>query len=79
MQLCEEFGMSPAVLALSYVLTVPGVTTVVLGCQIPEQVDANCRMIDEVQPLTQEQIQKLHDAFANIDPRVIDPTQWNKE
>ena len=79
LQLCDEFEMSPAVLAMSYVLSVPGVTTVVLGCQTPEQVKSNCHMIDEVKELTQEQMGKLHDAFANIDPRVIDPREWNKK
>ncbi len=75
-QLCDTFHMSPAVLALSYVLSVNGVASVVLGCQIADHVKSNCSLIDQVQTLTDEQLAILHDAFANIDPRVIDPRQW---
>lgn len=78
LQLCEEFAMPPEVLAMSYVLSVPGVTTVVLGCQTPEQVESNCRLVEEVRTLTKEQLEKLYDAFVDIDPRVIDPRKWNK-
>ena len=79
LQLCEEFNMEPAILALSYVLSVPGVTTVVLGTQTPQQVEDNCRMISDARKLTNEQLEKLHDAFADIDRRVIDPREWNKK
>ncbi len=76
LQLCDEFEMSPAVLALSYVLSVPGITTVVLGCQTPEQVEANCKLIDDTKQLTNEQKEKLREAFVNIERRAIDPTFW---
>lgn len=79
LNLCEEFSISPAVLAISYVLSVPGVTTVVLGCQTVEQMEDNCKMIEEVRTLSKEQIKKLHDAFSKIDPRVVDPRQWNRK
>ena len=68
--------MSPSVLAGSFVLSVPGVTTVVLGCQTLEQVESNCRMMDEVRRLTDIEMAKLREAFANIDPRVINPNCW---
>ncbi len=74
--LCEKFNMSPAVLALSYVLSVPGVISVVLGCQIAKQAQDNCLLMDEVRTLSEAELSELHDAFANIDPRVIDPRQW---
>lgn len=74
--LCEEFNMSPSVLACSFVLSVPGVTTVVLGCQTLEQVESNCRMMDEVRRLTDIEMAKLREAFVNIDPRVINPNCW---
>lgn len=75
-QLCNAFEMSPAVLALSYVLSVTGVISVVLGCQIAAQVSDNCALMEQVRPLTQTELQQLHDAFAEIDPRVIDPRTW---
>lgn len=77
LQLCNEFEMSPGALAVSYVLSVPGVTTVVLGCQTVEQVQANCKLVEETKVLTKEQMEKLRDAFLDIDYRVIDPHHWN--
>ena len=75
-QLCKEFEVSPAVLAVSYVLGVPGVTSVVLGCQTPEQVESNCRMLDATIHLTRDQMECLRSAFAKVEPRVLDPRQW---
>ncbi len=74
--LCKEFGLSPAVLALSFVLSVPGVTTTVLGCDNIQQLEANAKLMDETVTLTAEQMQLLHDAFTGIDPRVINPGCW---
>ncbi len=74
--LCEEFKLSPPVLAVSFVLSVPGVTNVVLGCQTPEQVDSNCDMMDKVRKLTDAEMAKIREAFVDIDPRVINPGSW---
>lgn len=74
--LCEEFKMSPSVLAVSFVLSVPGITTVVLGCQTLEQIDSNCEMIGQVRQLTPEEMAKIREAFVEIDPRVINPGCW---
>ena len=76
LDLCKEFEVSPAVLALSFVLSVPGVTTAVLGCDTPQQAAENCKLFDQTIALTPEQMDKLHDAFHGIDPRVINPGCW---
>lgn len=76
LELCDEFGMSPAVLAASYVLSLPGVTTVVLGCQTLEQIEENAEMMEKVEALTDCQMAKLREAFLDIDPRVINPQCW---
>ena len=73
---CDRFKLSPSVLAMSFALSVSGVASLVLGCQTLEQLDNNCEMIDSVRILTNEEMQKIHDAFADIDPRVIDPRCW---
>ena len=75
-ELCKEFEVSAPVLALSFVLSVPGVTTAVLGCDTAQQVAQNCALFDQTVSLTEEQMKLLHDAFANIDPRVINPGCW---
>ena len=74
--LCDEFKMSPPVLAISFVLSVPGITTVVLGCQTLEQIDNNSQMMDEVRYLTDAEMAKIREAFVDIDPRVINPGMW---
>lgn len=76
--LCEEFNLSPEILALSTVLSIRGVNSVVLGCQTPNQVMLNCRSIDEVVNLTDSQLDRIHDTFRDIDPRVVNPGAWNK-
>ena len=74
--LYREFELSPAALALSFVLSLPGVTQAVMGCDTAEQVEANCKLFDQTVTLTQDQLDKLHDAFHGIDPRVINPGTW---
>ena len=76
LEFCKEFGLSQSVLAMSFALSVKGVDSLVLGCQTVEQLDDNCEMIDSVRILTDEEMQKIHNAFADIDPRVIDPRRW---
>lgn len=74
--LCKEFEVSPAVLALSYVLSVPAVTSVVLGCQNSEQVASNCDMINGRLELTASHMEALRKAFADTPRRVLDPRIW---
>ena len=76
MELYKEFELSPAALALSFVLSLPGVTQTVMGCDTADQVEANCNLFDQTIKLTQDQMDKLHDAFRGIDPRVINPGTW---
>jgi len=76
LSLCRKFGLAPDVLALSYVLSVPGVSCAVLGCDNVSQLEANCRLIDKTVKLTNEQLSELREAFVDIDPRVINPGVW---
>lgn len=76
LDLCEKYGLSPAVLALSFVLSVPGVTTAVLGCDNVGQLENNCALFEQTVQLTAEQLEELHEAFRGIDPRVINPGVW---
>ena len=73
---CKEFEMSPAVLALSFVLSLDGISAAVLGVQTNEQMAQNCALFENVRQLTPTQMEKLHEAFRNIDPRVINPGCW---
>ena len=75
-ELYKEFELSPAALALSFVLSLPGVTQAVMGCDTADQVEANCKLFDQTVTLSRDQLDKLHDAFHDIDPRVINPGTW---
>ncbi len=74
--LADEFGLEPPVLALSFVLSLPAITTVVLGCQTPEQIESNCEMMDKIVKLTDEQMEKIRETFKDIPVEVINPVLW---
>ena len=76
LDLCREFELAPDVLALSFVLSIPGVTTAVMGCDTAHQVRENCQLFDRTVKITEQQMNLLHDAFREIDPRVINPGVW---
>lgn len=76
LQLCQDFDIPADVLALSFVLSVPGVSTAVLGCDNTAQLDSNADLTEKTITLSQEQLTLIHDAFVEIDPRVINPGVW---
>jgi len=75
-ELCKEFGMEPAVLAMSFILTVPGITCAVLGCDTVKHVELNCEMMNKVSRLSGEQMKILHDAFSDTPADVLNPGVW---
>lgn len=75
-RLCRDFALSAPVLALSFILSLPGVTQAVMGCDTEDQVVQNCALFDKTVPLTEEQKAQLYKAFGNIDPKVINPGRW---
>lgn len=76
LNLCKEFELKTDELALSFVLSLPGVTTAVMGCDNVKQVEDNCGLFDRTVQLSEKQMEMLHDAFRGIDPRVINPGVW---
>ena len=73
---CQEFDMEPAVLAVSFVLSLPGVSSLVLGCERREQVEHNADLIGKAHPLTNKQMERLRVAFDQVDPGITDPGTW---
>jgi len=51
-------GLSPGE-ALSYVLSLPGVSTAVIGCSTPEEVEQNARIAREFAPLSDDAMRDL--------------------
>ena len=76
LRLCHEFELAPDVLALSFVLSVPGVSSAVLGCRNAKQLESNADLTDRTISLSAEQLALIRDAFLKIDPRVVNPGLW---
>ena len=75
-KLCKEFEMSPAVLALSFVMSISGVSSIVIGCDNSEQVRQNGQLFDQAVLLDSTQLEMIRRQFSGIDPRVINPGLW---
>ena len=75
--LCADFGLQPAELALSFLLTLPEVTGLVLGCETVAQVESNAALIDSTVRLTDAQMEAVRAAFQDTDPRVLNPSCWH--
>ncbi len=74
--LSEKFNLSPDALAASFVLSLPAIDSLVLGCQRLEQLEANCDLIDRTRILTESEMAEIRDAFLDTDKRVINPRLW---
>lgn len=74
--ICKEFGLSPAVLALSYALSLPGATSLVLGSETPEQVSQNVALLEETVTLSSEQMALLQKTFRDTEERILNPGKW---
>ena len=76
--LCDKYQLSPAVLALSYVLSLPGVTSLVLGSETVEQVQQNAQLLNATVTLSPAQMAEIRENFLNTDIKVLNPGLWPK-
>lgn len=74
--LCEKYGTDPASLALSFVLSLPGVTSLVLGAEKKEQVLQNAVTFENIRLLTKDQMDEIHENFKDTEFRVLTPSEW---
>ena len=74
--LCKKYQLSPAVLALSYALSLPGVTSLVLGSETVEQVQQNARLLKEAVTLSPEQMAEIRENFLDTELRILNPSMW---
>lgn len=75
--LCDKWNMSPETLAISYVLSLPGITSLVLGSETVGQMEQNVALIEAAPTLSSHQLEEIHETFRNVDQRVINPNQWH--
>ena len=74
--LCGKYNMTPAQLAISFALSVPGVTSLVLGCEKVEQVEQNAQLLDSCITLSGEQMEEIKALFKDTDDHVLNPGTW---
>lgn len=75
-RLCGKYGLSPACLAMSYALSLPGVTSLVLGSEKPEQVRQNADLLEQTVALTPEQLAEIRENFIDTPKQVLNPNLW---
>ncbi|MBQ7712277.1 MAG: aldo/keto reductase, partial [Clostridia bacterium] len=67
----DREGMSVAELAIAFIRDLPGVSSLVLGADNPDQVKANVRFFD-TKAISEETVAALHRDFAEVDiPRIM--------
>ena len=74
--LCKKYSLSPAALALSYALSLPGVASLVLGSEKPEQVEQNAALLEQAVALSDAQMSEIRTSFLDTPARVLNPSMW---
>ena len=76
--LCKKYELTPAALALSYALSLPGVTSLVLGSEKAEQVRQNLELMDQAVELRDAQMAEIRELFLDTPEQVLNPALWPK-
>ena len=76
--LCKKYELTPAALALSYALSLPGVTSLVLGSEKAEQVRQNLELMDQAVELSDAQMAEIRELFLDTPEQVLNPALWPK-
>ena len=74
--LCGKYALAPAELALSFALSLPGVTSLVLGSETAEQVRQNVDLLDRTARLSEAQLNEIHTLFRDVPERLLNPSEW---
>ncbi len=77
--LCTKYNLTPAALAISYVASIKGFTSLVLGCEAVDQVKSNAELMESITQLTDEQMNEIHEAFKDSPRTLLDPSLWPKK
>ena len=74
-----SFGLSQAQLALSFALSLPAVTSVVLGCRDEAQLRQNVGLVNGARPLSREQMERMRHWFADTPREISVPMLWPRD
>lgn len=74
--LCKKYNLTPAVLAMSYVNSLCAITSLVLGCETPRQVQENVDLFSQCVTLSADQLAEIRSCFVDTPGRVLNPGLW---
>lgn len=74
--LCKKYNLTPAVLAMSYVHSLCAITSLVLGCETPRQVQENVDLFSQCVTLSADQLAEIRSCFVDTPGRVLNPGLW---
>ena len=77
--LCRRVGMTQRELAMAFALSVPGITSVVMGCRNAAQVRGNIEVFQGAKRLDPERMDEIHALFGHTDARIVNPSLWPRE
>ena len=76
--LCDKYGTTQKELAMDFALSVPGVSSIVVGCRTVEQVLGNCGIYENRHPLNADELNEIHEMFSGTDRQITIPMLWPK-
>ncbi|WP_135554062.1 aldo/keto reductase [Paenibacillus cymbidii] len=75
-RMAESEGMSVAELAFSYVRDLPGIDSIIVGAETPEQVRMNVSLL-QAPALRESTRHEIASRFAGIREQIVTPAIWN--
>ncbi|MBR5504792.1 MAG: aldo/keto reductase [Clostridia bacterium] len=75
--LAADNNLSMAALALSYMRAIQGITSLVLGCETPSQLEDSLSLFN-MPLLSQSVVDRIMEISQEVEPVVIRPWEWNK-
>lgn len=75
--IAAQAGVTNCELAMRYVLSLPGVTRLLVGVDTPQQMKENLR-IASAGPLDMELIAKINAAVPELSEAITNPVNWPK-
>ena len=74
--LCRKYHLTPAILAISYVRSLSAVTSLVLGCETPRQVQENVDLFSQCVTLSAAELSDIRSCFVDTPIRILNPSLW---
>lgn len=75
-KLCEKHGLSEGSLAISFALSLPGISSLAIGCRNESQVQRTVQQLEQAKQLNGDQMAEIRSLFQDTPERVISPQLW---